>query len=129
MKRIIAISLLGLTPTIGITAPAAASNEVEHLLKTLGSSSCEFYRNGSWHEASEAEAHLRKKYNYLTKKGMIGRAEDFIAKGGTESSMSGEPYQVKCPNETAQPSAAWLMRKLAAFREAGLKAKTPELGN
>lgn len=119
IMRIIPVILLLLAsmPAIGTEIPATTYAEVEYLLKALSSSSCEFYRNGDWHRAPEAEAHLRKKYNYLVKKGMISKAEEFIAKGATESSLSGEPYQVRCPNEAAQPSAVWLSKKLQALRE------------
>lgn len=119
MKRTLAALLLFSAPVLGIAAelPANARSEVEQLLTALGSSSCEFYRNGSWHASSEAEAHLRKKYEYLLKKEMIGSAEAFIAKGATQSSMSGEAYQVRCPDGAAQPSSVWLSGKLQALRE------------
>jgi hypothetical protein len=119
MKRAFATALLFSAPILGIGAelPVAARSEVEHLLTVLGASSCEFYRNGSWHAPSEAQVHLRTKYEYLLKKGLIGSTEEFIAKGATQSSMSGEPYQVRCPNEATQPSSVWLSNKLRALRD------------
>jgi hypothetical protein len=119
MKRVFATVLLFSAPTLGIGTElsAAARSEAEQLLTVLGSSSCEFYRNGNWHAPSEAKAHLRKKYDYLLKKGMIGSTEDFIAKGATQSSISGESYQVRCPNKAAQPSSVWLSNELRALRE------------
>lgn len=118
MKRILTTLLLLSTQLLGTAAelPATARAEIEQLLIGLGSSSCEFYRNGSWYPAVEAETHLRKKYEYLVKKEMIGSAEEFIAKGAAQSSMSGKAYQVRCPNEAAQPSALWLNNKLHTLR-------------
>ena len=116
--RKISFALLFLVSTVafGADLPAPAKAEIVQLLNTLGSSSCEFYRNGSWYKAAEAKTHLNKKYDYLLKKGLISSTEEFIRKGATESSMSGEAYQVRCPNEAAQPSAAWLGNKLKLLR-------------
>jgi hypothetical protein len=119
MKRVFATVLLFSAPTLGIGAelPTTARSEIGHLLTILGSSSCEFYRNGSWHAPSEAQAHLRTKYEYLLKKGLIGSTEEFIVKGATQSNLSGEPYQVRCANEATQPSSIWLSNKLRALRD------------
>jgi hypothetical protein len=96
--------------------PQLAGREIEQLLGALGSSGCRFYRNGSWYDAPDAQAHLMKKYEYLRKKKLIVSAEDFIAKGGTESSKSGKPYQVQCGQEGAVPSAIWLEGALRRLR-------------
>lgn len=119
MKRVFAIVLLFSAPILGfgVELPATARSEVEHLLSVLGSSACEFYRNGSWYAPSEAQTHLRSKYEYLLKKGLIGSTEEFIAKGATQSNLSGESYQVRCANEATQPSAIWLGNKLHALRD------------
>ena len=97
--------------------PQSAAREIEQLLSTLGSSGCRFYRNGSWYDAGDAQAHLTKKYEYLRKKKLIESADDFIAKGGTESSKSGKPYQVQCGQEGAVQSAAWLQDALRRLRD------------
>jgi Family of unknown function (DUF5329) len=96
--------------------PQSAVREIEQLLGALGSSGCRFYRNGSWYDAEDAQAHLTKKYEYLRNKKLIVSAEDFIAKGGTESSKSGKPYQVRCGQEGAVPSAIWLEGALRRLR-------------
>jgi hypothetical protein len=116
--RQITFALLFLVSAVafGADLPAPAKAEVTQLLNTLGSSSCEFYRNGNWYKAAEAKAHLNSKYEYLLKKGLISSTEEFIRKGATESSMSGEPYQVRCPNEATQSSATWLGIKLRLMR-------------
>lgn len=102
---------------LACSATGAQPSEIERLLARLGSSSCEFYRNGTWHGAAEARAHLQKKYDYLARRGLVTGAEEFIAKGATGSSVSGQPYLVRCAGRAAQPSAAWLERELKALRE------------
>jgi len=96
--------------------PHSALWEIDRLLGSLGGSNCRFYRNGTWFSASDAQAHLTKKYEYLRKEKLLSSAEDFIAKGGTESSRSGQPYQVQCGQESAVPSAVWLQAALRRLR-------------
>ena len=96
--------------------PQSAVSEIDHLLGALGSSNCRFNRNGKWYGAADAEAHLRKKYEYLRKKKLLGSAEDFITGAGTESSRSDQPYQVQCGQEDAVPSAVWLQVALRRLR-------------
>ena len=90
--------------------------EIEALLGSLGESGCMFYRNGTWHAGASASDHLRRKFDYLQRKGRITVAEDFIADAATQSSLSGEVYQVRCAGQPAEPSADWLMRKLDQMR-------------
>jgi len=92
--------------------------EVEQLLLGLGTSQCQFHRNGTWYDGPEAQAHLQKKYEYLRKKGLAETAEQFIANGGTKSSQSGEPYEVRCGAAAAEPSAQWLTEQLRQIRAA-----------
>jgi hypothetical protein len=97
--------------------PQSALWEIDQLLGALGSSNCRFNRNGTWYSASDAQAHLTKKYEYLRKKKLLGSAEDFITGAGTESSRSGQPYQVQCGQEGAVPSAVWLGEALRRLRK------------
>lgn len=96
--------------------PAEAREEIAAVLKMLADSNCEFYRNGSWYAGSRAASHLQRKLDYLEKKGLISSADVFITLGATESSMTGEAYQVRCPDEVAEPSAQWLRRRLELLR-------------
>jgi hypothetical protein len=91
--------------------------EIEALLDFVEKSGCLFIRNGSEHPSADARAHLQKKLDYLKDKGRLDSPEDFIAKAATESSMSGEPYQVNCQGRL-QPSAQWLDAELARLRQA-----------
>lgn len=96
----------------------AAKAEIEHLLVFLENSGCQFNRNGSWHSAAEAAAHIRKKYNYLSGRNMLTDAESFIKKAASESSISGKPYLVKCDGQPDVNSALWFEKELAAYRAA-----------
>ena len=99
-------------------ASSTAKAEIEHLLVFLERSGCQFNRNGSWHSAAEAAAHIRKKYNYLAGKKMLTDAESFIKKAASESSISGKPYIVKCEGQPDINSALWFGEELAAYRAA-----------
>ena len=102
-----------------VTADAAAQAEIAHLLAYLGTSGCEFQRNGTWYSSKEAQAHLEKKTQYLAKHSQIGSAEDFIDKAASASSMSGQPYLVRCAPDQAVPSGVWLRAELVRFRGPG----------
>jgi hypothetical protein len=39
---------------------------------------------------------ISKEYAFLLDKGWVSKAEEFIARAATQSSMSGTPYQVRC---------------------------------
>jgi hypothetical protein len=107
------------TPAPEAELPPATAAEVERLLVRLGSSDCRFYRNGSWHDGPEAQAHLRNKYEYLVKKRLIHTAEDFIVGAGEKSSLSGQPYKVQCTGQEASFSGPWLRERLAEIRRVG----------
>lgn len=96
--------------------PAAAKAEVTALLGRLQASSCEFNRNGDWHAAAEARAHLERKLAYLEDKNLVKTAEEFIERGASKSSMSGKPYLVRCAGAAPVESKVWLTRELTALR-------------
>lgn len=96
--------------------PPAAQREIDGLIAALGASGCQFQRNGRWYPAADAQAHLRRKYEWLRKRDLVDSAEQFIARAGTGSSLSGRPYRVRCAGRAAQASAAWLQAQLAALR-------------
>jgi hypothetical protein len=95
--------------------------EVAHLLDFVEQSKCQFKRNGTWHESRDARLHLQKKYDYLERRNLVSDAESFISRGASQSSMSGQAYQVRCTDGKAMPSAQWLTEELARFRNAGTK--------
>ena len=122
MTRLLAVAALAAAvssgPAPAAELPAPTRGEIERLLTSLGSSGCEFYRNGSWHDARTAEKHLRMKLESLAAHGQVRSAEDFIAGAATKSSMSGESYQVRCPGQAQQQSASWLGERLRETRKA-----------
>lgn len=87
--------------------------EIDHLLAFVGMSQCTFIRNGTGYPAAEARDHLNGKFSYA--KGRIGTAEEFIRYLATESSMSGEPYRVKCDGKVSL-AGVWLADELQRFR-------------
>jgi hypothetical protein len=94
----------------------ASRAEIDSLLSRLASSGCQFGRNGSWYTSTEAQAHLRKKLDYLTDKGAVASTEQFIERGATKSSVSGRAYHVRCGGSPPVPSSAWLYSELQALR-------------
>jgi hypothetical protein len=113
---------LALLPVARAAPPAIAQTEVNYLLGSVGRSGCEFYRNGSWYEAKKAQAHLRYKYELLAAREQIKTAEDFIEKAATKSSLSGQPYQVRCSDGEAVTTNQWLHDVLARYRINGADA-------
>ena len=102
---------------LSLCPPAARANtdaEIEHLLQYIETSGCTFHRNGKVHDSRDAGAHIRKKYTHT--KRWIKTTEDFIQYAATQSSMSGQPYQVTC-NGIKIPTAQWLSDELARLRK------------
>jgi hypothetical protein len=111
---LVAVATLALSAFAAVPTPSAKA-EIDQLLTRLQSSGCQFERNGSWHDATEARAHIERKYRYLLKKELVGTTEDFILGAATQSSMSGKPYQVKCGN-VQLTSAQWMRDQLKQLR-------------
>lgn len=113
--RVVALALALSVPAARAELPTPVQVEVNFLLGYVEGSSCEFYRNGSWHDSKTAQAHLRHKYEYLVARKLISTTEDFIERGATESSLSGQPYLVKCNGNTVT-SSQWLRDELVRYR-------------
>ena len=96
--------------------PPATKAEIAHLFTSLETSNCQFNRNGTWHSAKEASAHLATKYKYLQDRDLVQTAEKFIERAATESSLSGKAYQIKCADGVVQPSAPWFQAILLKYR-------------
>ena len=96
--------------------PELARAEISYLLTSIGASGCEFYRNGTWYDSHEAQAHLDGKYANLLAVDRIGSAEDFIEKAATRSSVSGLAYAVRCGTDAPVSSNRWLCDQLARYR-------------
>ena len=98
---------------------AAARQEIDTLLRAVGSSGCEFLRGGTVYSATKAHDHLQQKFEYLDARGQLKSAEDFIVKAATRSSMTGEAYGIRCAGSGVQASDAWLHARLKALRPPG----------
>ena len=96
---------------------SAAKLEIAHLLLYLQESGCQFDRNGTWYDSTEAMSHLNKKYQYLMGKGLILSSEDFIEGAASKSSMSGRAYRVRCGSNPAVNSADWFRAELEKYRK------------
>ena len=93
---------------------ADSEEEIHHLIQYIGNSGCIFIRNGKDHDAAEAMKHLQRKYDYLKQR--ISATEDFISTIANRSSMTGEPYRVRCGGRETL-SAEWFTRALIRFRQ------------
>jgi hypothetical protein len=114
----VALVTAGCMPASLAAPSGAAQIEIDHLFAYLAESPCRFNRNGTWYVAHEARDHLKKKYDYLMRKGLLNSAESFIDLAASRSSVSGEPYLVQCPGTPVVPSAVWFKDELLRFRRA-----------
>ena len=108
---------LAANPSIAALAVASVQGEIEGLLSALRNSRCEFQRNGTWHSVEEANTHLVYKLHQLEKRTTLQSAEEFIEMAGSVSSVSRQPYLVRCEG-IAQPSADWFAAQLKQIRTA-----------
>ncbi|MFL6709498.1 MAG: DUF5329 domain-containing protein [Massilia sp.] len=118
--KIRALALLVLAasqPAVHAQAPDRTAQEITFMLDAVANSPCQFNRNGSWYAGPAARAHLQDKYDYLRKRNLAPTAELFIERGASVSSMSGKPYQIRCPGLAPVDSATWLRQQLARFRK------------
>ena len=115
MGSVLMLGLL-LAPVVHAEPPIGVQIEVNFLLGYLEGSGCQFYRNGTWHDSIAAQTHLRDKYKYLVARNLVNTTEQFIERGATESSLSGQPYEVRCNGGATVTSSQWLRDELARFR-------------
>ena len=110
--------------SIAEPAPAPVRAEILALVEKIHTSGCQFERNGKWHGATEAKAHLLRKLEYAeNSRKRIARTEQFIELAASSSSLSGKPYRIKCGGDAPQRSADWLNRELKVLRAAGVNGK------
>ena len=113
--------MLGLLwgPVARAEPPASVQAEVNFLLGFVEGSGCAFYRNGTWHDSKEAQAHLRDKYKWLAARNMIHTTENLIERAATQSSFTGLDYKVKCNGGATITSNQWLRDELTFMRTDG----------
>lgn len=127
MRRLLLYALTWVFVAAGAAAPLApaARTEIGLLLSRLETSACEFNRNGTWYTAADAKAHLLTKLKYLEDRGALQTTEQFIELAASNSSMSGQPYWVKCGGSAPVPSGPWLRTQLQVLRSAGGMKNAP----
>ncbi len=106
-----------LSPAACIAQTHPEQAEVEHLLTFVAASGCEFYRNGSWYSATQAEAHLREKLAMVTSQNQVLTAEEFIEKVATKSAFTSIAYQIRCTGQPPIAVSDWLREELRHFRQ------------
>ncbi|KAF1015495.1 MAG: hypothetical protein GAK31_00969 [Stenotrophomonas maltophilia] len=118
-RNVLAVALLmaPLAPAAQAAPGPQARQEIAQLMGSLDGSDCRFQRNGRWHDAPEARAHLQRKYDYLLKKDKVDSAEQFIERAASQSSLSGTPYRIQCPGQPEQTAARWFSARLQALRQ------------
>lgn len=94
---------------------ARAQREIDHLLAFVASSECRFVRGGVEHDARDARDHLARKLDVA--RPLIGSADAFVDHVASGSSLTGEPYRVRC-GERESTAKAWLAGELARHRRA-----------
>jgi hypothetical protein len=114
--------LLALTNIFFVAAAATplspvTRSEIDGLMGRLEAAKCEFSRNGKWYTGAEAKSHLLRKLQYLEERGAVQTTEQFIELAATGSSVSGQPYLVKCDNGAPVASGTWLRAQLQAVRQ------------
>lgn len=95
------------------TPDAKAQGEIDHLLAFVAASECRFVRGGVEHDAREARDHLALKLDVA--RPLIGSADAFVDHVASASSLTGEPYRVRC-GEGESTAKAWLAGELARYR-------------
>ena len=116
MHRLVPLVLLVATGLAAAAPPLGAQREIAGLFAALDRSGCRFQRNGRWHDAAQAHAHLQRKYDYLLKRGLADSTEQFIERAASRSSISGKPYRVACPGRAEQDAAPWFRQQLLRLR-------------
>ena len=103
------------------SAEAASTDDallrtINHLLTYVEESNCVFIRNGQEYNSKEAAKHIKTKNDTLmfdTK-----TPEEFIELAASKSTLSGQPYFVRCVDHSPVPSADWLSKELSNYRMA-----------
>ena len=122
MKALLLGGLLLCVSQIASAAPTPrAKAEITGLMDALSNSGCRFQRNGNWHDATEARAHLQRKYDYLLKKDKVDSTQQFIERAASRSSISGRSYRVRCDGQE-QDAASWFNGQLRRLRDSGVGA-------
>ena len=118
MSRLFAVAVLALaTVANAVDRLPAEDARIEYLLAAVGSlHDVQFIRNGTAYGTTAAVKHLRTKLGIAGSR--VKTAEDFIRYCGSESSVSGKPYEIRFPDGHVVRSTDFLKQKLTDFDRA-----------
>ena len=116
MGRTAAMLCLLATAAAEAVPATSVQMEVNFLLGFIEGSGCDFQRNGTWHNSVAAQVHLRDKYRYLVARDLVDTTEQFIERAASQSSLTGQPYQVRCRGGPTISSKQWLNDELTHLR-------------
>jgi hypothetical protein len=108
--------LLFLALAVAAHAAPPAGREIELLLAYVGGlDGAVFIRNGGEHTATEAQAHLRMKWEKQADK--VKSAEDFITLCASQSALSGTRYEIRLKDGRKVYTDELLRTELARLRK------------
>jgi hypothetical protein len=94
--------------------PEAEAQKIDSLIRAVEQlSNAKFLRNGAAYDAPAAAAHLRRKLRAARER--IQTAADFIRLCGSQSSVSGKPYQIQFGDGTLVTGEEFLRAQLRAL--------------
>ena len=110
-----AVALLTLAAIARAADPSPIErSRIEYLLAVLGSlPDAQFIRNGKAYDSRAAVDHLRTKLRASGSR--VQTAEDFVRYCGSQSSVSGRPYEIRFADGRVILAADFLRQKLLEF--------------
>jgi hypothetical protein len=114
MRTFIVVILLGVFSHFALAETTSMEKEIDLLIRYIQDSDCQFIRNGKEYSSQGAVKHILRKYNYFKKK--ILTAEDFIEFCASQSTISNQPYRIRCPGQPLIESKHWLRIELTRIR-------------
>jgi len=109
----LALSLTLVAGVLQAAPDARAQREIDALLAFVASSDCTFVRGGTSYPGPDASKHLARKLG--SARSMILTADAFVDHVASASSMTGEPYRVRCRGQE-RLARDWLREELARLR-------------
>jgi hypothetical protein len=115
ISRVLAVALLTLAAIARAADPSPIErSRIEYLLAVLGSlPDAQFIRNGKAYDSRAAVDHLRTKLRASGSR--VQTAEDFVRYCGSQSSVSGRPYEIRFADGRVILAADFLRQKLLEF--------------
>ena len=109
--------------SLSLQAGGLGDPEVDHILTFVRHSQCTFIRNGSDHTSAEAADHIAMKAKHAGV--TVTNGDTLIDLVASKSSITGQPYHVRCPGLPEMESATWLHGELNRYRKSLAPAATP----